>query len=386
MNRIALLVFAVVIASAGGLLADNEDIEDEAGRQMGAYDFTSWQEALDYVESGMWGADNGESVENIILRYTAGAGGIETEGIFDGIWASIAESVKSNMAILAAMLGVAILSGLVRALAPDGKSISELTSLICVGIAISLIVAQFSMTVARTETTLDRLKSFEETAIPTLLIMLTAVGSTTAGAAYGPVSGLLSGAVIGVLRGVVLPIVLLCGVLGLINGLTERARLKRLYVLAKSAAKWITGIVSTVYFGVLAVQGIAASTYDSVSIRTAKYAISSMVPVLGGMVSGSVDTVLGCGVLLKNAAGVTAILIAVALVYEQLVSILGLIIICRVAAAMCDAMNDERLPVMLGSLAESAGLLFSIVIAAGAMFAITVGLVVATGNMIIFGG
>lgn len=384
MSRLVLAVLALLLPF-GAALGEGEDIEDEAERQMSGYDFASWQEALDYVNSGAWSRFESGSVEELILEQVSGGTAFKAEGLFDEIWHSVAQAAKKNSFILAAMLAIALLSGVLRAMAQEG-SVSELVSLVCVGMAISLIVAQFSLTVAGAGAALDRIEAFKDAAVPTLLVMLSAVGSVTAGAAYGPVSGILSGAVIGILRNVVLPLVLLCGVLGLLDGLTERSRVKRLYALAKSAAKWITGIVSTVYFGVLAVQGIAASTYDSVSIRTAKYALSSIVPVLGGMVSGSVDTVLGCGVLVKNAAGVTSLIIAAALVYEQLVSILGLLLICRLAAVLCDAVADERLPTMLNSLADTAGLLFAVILAAGAMFAITVGLVVATGNTIIFGG
>ena len=144
--------------------------------------------------------------------------------------------------------------------------------------------------------------------------------------------------------------------------------------------------MSTVFFSITAIQGMVASTYDSVSIRTAKYTIDKAVPIVGGMISGTIDTVLGCGILLKNAAGITAILIVASIIAAPLMRIAGLIFTCRITAAICEPVTDKRLAKMLSCIAEVSTYLFAAVAAVGAMFAITVGLIVATGNASLMAG
>ena len=90
----------------------------------------------------------------------------------------------------------------------------------------------------------------------------------------------------------ILPIILMGGVLAVISNMTERPQLGELYNLSKTASKWALGFIFTIYIGITVFTGISAASTGGLSARTAKFAIDKFVPVIGGMVSGTVDTVL----------------------------------------------------------------------------------------------
>ena len=72
----------------------------------------------------------------------------------------------------------------------------------------------------------------------------------------------------------------------------------------RSVFNWVLGIVSFVLISSVSMQSFLASAADGAVIRTAKYAISGAVPIVGSTVSGALSTLAGS---LKEAATVIGV-------------------------------------------------------------------------------
>ena len=59
-----------------------------------------------------------------------------------------------------------------------------------------------------------------------------------------------------------------------------------------------------VFLGVMAIKGLSGAAIDGITFKTAKYTIDKMVPVIGGMFSDSLDTLMACGLMVKNGVGI----------------------------------------------------------------------------------
>ena len=70
---------------------------------------------------------------------------------------------------------------------------------------------------------------------------------------------------------------------------------------------FLIGFVSFVLVTVLAFQNLIISSKDSVILRSAKYAVSSMIPVVGSTVSGALSTLLSGVKYLSSTIGVLAV-------------------------------------------------------------------------------
>lgn len=365
---------------------EGEDLDVEIERQLGFYDFSSWNDLFSDVNSGENAVSRGIDFNNLISGLTQGKSPLDSENIFETIGNATVKVIKENLSLMTIIIGIALISGVISETLPDeNKELKTIVSFICYGLTISIMLREFGIIVSGTRNVIEQISGFEEIAMPVLTTMLSAVGSINAGTVYQPLMGLLSGSIILVINTVVLPIILVGGILGIIDSITERVQLKQMFSLCKTAVKWVLGVITTVYFGLTAIQGITASTFDSVSIRTAKFAVERLVPIIGNMVSGTMDTVLGCGIIIKNATGVTAIVIVLSLVYTQLISIIGIMFTYRITAAICEPIADKRFTNMLVSIADISTYLFSAVIAILVMFIITIGLIIATGNNFITG-
>jgi stage III sporulation protein AE len=99
------------------------------------------------------------------------------------------------------------------------------------------------------------------------------------------------------------------------------------------------------------------------------------------MVSGTVDTVMGCALLIKNGVGAIAILILVSVLARPLVILAAGIFVFRLAAAVSQPAADERTVRLFSNAAETVSLLFACVVSAGCMMAVTMLVFIASGGI-----
>ncbi|MDR2615548.1 MAG: stage III sporulation protein AE, partial [Oscillospiraceae bacterium] len=83
---------------------------------------------------------------------------------------------------------------------------------------------------------------------------------------------------------------------------------------ASSLLKWLakTGLTCFVlaFLVYTSLTGVIASATDAVAVRAAKVAMSTALPVVGGILADAADTVMSGAALLRNAVGVFGFLVA----------------------------------------------------------------------------
>ena len=130
-----------------------------------------------------------------------------------------------------------------------------------------------------------------------------------------------------------------------------------------------SGVLSTLFTGSLALQtGLSASS-DGMALKTAKTALSGMIPIVGGTVSGTLSTVSGSLALLRRSVGVGAVYALLLLLLPTLLRLLLFRFSFSLSAAVARAFSlshTERLlgefrgvfDLLLASLAMGASILF----------------------------
>ena len=82
------------------------------------------------------------------------------------------------------------------------------------------------------------------------------------------------------------------------------------------------GIVTSVSSAAIALQSVIASASDSAALRAARYAASSLVPVVGSSVSSAISTLAGGLAYAKSAVGAAAVAVVAAISVTPLVTLL----------------------------------------------------------------
>lgn len=216
---------------------------------------------------------------------------------------------------------------------------------------------------------------------PLMVTLLAAVGGTASSVFYQPAVMAAAGSMTTLVQNVTMPFAVSVAVLTMVGGLSESLRVSKLCRLFRQAADWTLGFGFTVFIGVMTVQGLGAAAVDGVSIRTAKYAMDNFIPIVGGMFADTVDTLVGCSLLIQNAVGALGLLLLLGRLLLPLLRTVATMFLYRAAAAVLQPMSDSPLCRCIGDYADVFSLLFIIQLSVGAMFMLLAAQLLMVGNL-----
>ena len=113
-------------------------------------------------------------------------------------------------------------------------------------------------------------------------------------------------------------------------------RLDKIADSLKSFICWSLGGLLTVFVGILSIQGIVASSADTVSLKATKFLISSVVPVVGGALSDALGSVQSCVKLLKTSVGAYGIIIAVMTFLPLLIESISWLLVTKISQVVAE--------------------------------------------------
>ena len=101
------------------------------------------------------------------------------------------------------------------------------------------------------------------------------------------------------------------------------------------------------------------ASFDSISIKSAKFALSSYIPILGGYLSEGFDIIMASCVLVKNALGLTAFLILLGIIITPIIKILLLSFSLKIVSSIVEPLGENNLSNLLYDTAGHLNLLIA---------------------------
>ena len=369
------LVLALALLWPCKAMALEAELESVLDATQAQYDLSAWEERygrLPEQVQELWGHGD---VNSLIAGFARGEG-VEAKGLLEGLWETVKATIAQGLGSLASILGIALLTGLLDALLGEKQTnVKEIASFLCYGVCVMLLSALLT-----DQLSIQELCGLLETVSPLLITLLAAIGATASAGMVQPMFVLLSGTVAKVVQGVLLPGVMGAGVLYIVGALAGREQVSHLANTIKSFVKWAMGGITTIFLGAMALGGMSAGGVDSISFRTMKYTLDKSLPLVGGVVAGSLDSVRGCTILIKNAAGMAGVVMALGVVLMPLLQLMGMSLAFQLTGALCAQVSDSRMPKMLAGMADICRYMFACAGMVALMFVLTMGLVVALGS------
>ena len=303
---------------------------------------------------------------------------------FDSLWAAILNLIFDNLLdfipVLALMVAVSVLASLFSSMKSSG-GVGEIIHLICFGVIAIIVVKYVTGFVVLTTSVISQIKIQSEIVFPVLLTLLSTMGGLVSVNVYQPAVLLFTNLILKVFSGLMISLFVFSFIFNVLSNITSRVKFKKFGDFFSSLFKWLVGIMFTIFMAYLALQGITASVRDSVSIRTAKYAMRSYVPLLGGYLSEGLDLILASLLLIKNAVGIGAILVLASVVIIPIIQIAMFSLGLKLVGAITEPICDGRISGFTSSVGKSLSMLNVIIIGASFMFLIMSGLIILTANV-----
>lgn len=326
-------------------------------------------------------ASGQENIGMILLRLAKGDKVWDAQEMLDKALDILLGEVRRSMGRMTLLMAPSIACGVAGLLAQRNKSVAEMVQSVCFLTLATLIMADAQVYLRESEEAVVRMASLMEALFPVLMTLLSAVGATSGAALFKPAIAAASGTMTALVRNVSLRLSVGVAVVTLLDHLSPRMQLSRLSKLLRMVCTWTLGIAFTVFIGVTALQGLTASVADGVSIRAAKYAVDNFVPVVGGMFADTMDTLVGCAMMIKNALGVTGMVLLFSVAGMPMVRTLCAAMVYRLCAALLQPAAQERAADMLHAFSEVLMLMFIIQLSVGAMFVLLIAQVLAVGGV-----
>ena len=283
--------------------------------------------------------------------------------------------------MLSVMTPVLLGSLLTHTLGTREKEIGRLSGSVCylmVLIPVVLIVIaeldHARNTITLTTQRMDRM-------LPLLLTLLTALGGNASSAFLHPMVVAASGSMVFLAREVILRLVMCTCAVTTINHLSFSAHMTRMAQLLRSAVCWLLGVSFTVFLGAMSLQGVCSASIDGVAIRAAKYAVDNFVPIVGGMFSDTMDTLVGCTLIVKNALGVCAALVLLGVILAPLMRTTAVVFVLKLSAALLEPVADAQIVRAIGDFSRTIVLFLITMLCVGTMYFLLIVQMLLVGNL-----
>lgn len=218
----------------------------------------------------------------------------------DQVFGIFRTALRSGVLILVVVLFCALAEGA----ADQGSATFRAAPVVGVLAVCAVAVSDVNSLMGLGREAIGRMSGFGAVLIPTLAAAAAASGSPAGAAARQMATVLFSDVLIQLISKVLIPLTYAYVAASAIHCAVGNPGLKRI---AKTLKGVVTGVLTAVmlaFVGYLSISGVIAGTTDALTVKTAKFAISGMVPVVGGVLSDAAETVLASAGILRNAVGI----------------------------------------------------------------------------------
>ena len=204
---------------------------------------------------------------------------------------------------------------------------------------------------------IEGMAGFAEVLLPTVAAVTAATGAITGAAVRQVASVFFCDLLVHLISGLLIP--LLYGYIALSVGwsATGNEGLDRLSKLLKWGCTTVLTVVMLAFVSYLSFSGVVAGSADAVTLKAAKFAISSTVPVIGGILADAADSILASAGILKGTVGVFGAVTVLGICLVPLLRMGVHYLVYKLVSALAGTMGSDRVYSLVDRLGGAFGLL-----------------------------
>ena len=360
LQKIGVVILIWLLLSGSGSAQQAETEEESAELQI--QQLIDGLELEDMEQLYRWSEPlfEGKSLKESLMELSRyGLQNLSQEQILDVLWEGLKEGIAQYWRPVGQMLVIVLISGLFRHLQLQQDSASAMADWMAYLLCCVLAAWILGECVGQVKSASVQMGEAIEDVTPVLTVLLTAMGSLQTSTVLSPLMAGLTGGTFHIVNKLVIPAILVKSILDLGTGMNSLIRLDGISKLIGSLVKWLLGILFVVFLGVTALKGIAGASLDGVYFKAAKFTIDKTVPIIGGMFSDTLDTLMACGAVVKNSVGIVGLLSMTMLLLAPLCGLMSYMFLMKIAAAAAGLFGGQGTSQMLERMSEAVKLLLA---------------------------
>lgn len=289
--------------------------------------------------------------------------------------------LKQNAASFGLLLLLVVLCSAVGQLDSLGsEGAGGAAGFICAAAMCAVTVGMFEVSVRQSREAIGDMSEFVTVLAPVMAALLAGSGQVTGASLLHPVLYGAASFIINAVDRWLVPAIYGCFLLCIANALSEGGKLDGLIGLVKNAMKWILGAILTVFSGLSAVYSVTGQNVDVMVSRTARFAVGNFVPVVGGMLSESVELVLSFSSVLRKGVGISGMIILLLVFAHVAVTLTLQLWMFRVGAAFSSPLGSPVFGKLLSDAAGCIGMMLAVLFMCAVLFCLILIMMIAAGG------
>ncbi len=322
------------------------------------------------------------SAKDILKQLNSGDISLAPSEVLRYILRLLLGEVYDGAKLMALVLAMSVLSSYLSGLKSGfgGAAVADCAFYACFTVISGIASAAFYEAALCASQAIENVAVFMRFIVPVLVTTLLTSGAAISAQTLEPTLLAIVEVAVWVIETVFIPGVMISTALNIVNGMSDKFKTDRMVKLLNSAVKWGLSVMLTVFVSLAGLKSIASAGADGLAVKLSKFAASNLIPMIGGILAESVETVLNCSVVIKNSVGILGIICLILIALRPVLKLGALLIIFRITAAVAEPVSEPKLITCISRLGDSISVLFSMIAAVTVMFVIVMTIMINAGS------
>lgn len=368
----ALLLFLLIPISSYSM----DYSEEEYDETLSSYDLSSFEKELD--------ADTYKMLDELgVLDFSyesiTGLSFNDIVGLLKSLFQKKVElPIKSSVTVLIFILLSAFLQSLK---AESDDSVNMIYSTATALLVATVVLVKLTSTVSLASMAISVASNFVYAFIPVFCSIVVASGGITTGFSTNTTLLILAQGLSFISSNAFMPIVNCYLALGVTSSLRYELNLDKLLSSLKKIITTCISFVSGVFVSVLSVKTAVAGRADMLGLRSIRFAINSVVPVIGSSISEGLLSIQAYSSLIKSSVGIVGVMAVVLVFLPSIIEV----VLWRISLTLCvivsDIFGDKSVSAVLNAFLNTLLLINVILILSMVTTVISFGILIAAGGV-----
>lgn len=287
----------------------------------------------------------------------------DTENFGEGLWhiirsgiAAVKPEIAEASGVCICLIAASLMTGVLIEIAGNVKPTVELTA--CTITAIILFQPMNSLINLGAETVRE-VCQYGELLLPVMTGAMAAQGGVAKSGALYAATAAFNAVLSGAISSLLIPLVYIFLALAIAGNLFPQALLKEILEFLKWLITWLLKTILYVFTGYISITGVIGGSADATAVKTAKIALSGVVPVVGGIISDASEAVLvGAGVV-KNSVGIYGLFAIISIYIGPFIQIGTHYLLLKGTSAVSSALGNKKCASLLCDFTSGMGILLA---------------------------
>lgn len=322
------------------------------------------------------------SFSQLLQDLLSGSADLSLHQWMQALLRTILGSVKDHMDLMLQLIALTLLSQLFAGLSVQfGEGSASSVGFLCVyGVMVMVLIQSFQIVYALTKDTVEMIRNLSLYMMPAMAAIAVAAGYGASGLAQSELATAGFSLILTLMKNGFAAGILWVTVMEAVNLISRKQMLSQLTGLIRTILEKGMKVCCSLYLLLMGIFSVVTPAADRLIYKTSSAVISS-VPVVGGSLSGAMESVMAGSVLIKNGIGAAGCIVLLCICLTPVARLAAMWLCYRGLAAFLAPVADERVVQLLTALGRSTAMLLGLLFSGMVIFTGSVGVfILATGR------